>query len=87
MKYAFMTFSTPALTLAENFATAKRFGYDGIEPRLDAKHAHGVEVSCTSAERGAIRKQAREAGVALACLATSVRYADASTTDEMLRQT
>jgi sugar phosphate isomerase/epimerase len=76
MQYSFMTFSTPQLTLAEVLATARQHGYDGIEPRLDAGHMHGVEVARTAAERAAIRRQVEASGVKLACLATSLTYAD-----------
>ena len=87
MKYSFMSFSTPALSLPEMLAAAKRYGYDGIEPRLDGKHAHGVEVGTTGGQRALIRRQADEAGVAIACLATSLKYADPARTEEALRQT
>lgn len=87
MKYAFMSFSTPKLTFDEILAAARRFGYDGIEPRLDAKHEHGVEVAATPAQRATFRRKSGEAGVSIACLATSITYADPSKTDEMRRQT
>jgi sugar phosphate isomerase/epimerase len=87
MKYAFMTFSTPALGLPETLEIAGYYGYDGIEPRLDAQHAHGVEVNTTAAERNTIRHLVDGSDVALACLATSVTYANPDTTAEMIRQT
>jgi sugar phosphate isomerase/epimerase len=87
MKYAFMSFSTPTLGLIEMVQVAERYGYDGIEPRLDAGHAHGVEVSTTPEERAAIRRSFADTEVRLACLATSLRYADPSQTKDMLRQT
>ncbi|OPX25266.1 MAG: hypothetical protein B1H02_01895 [Candidatus Latescibacteria bacterium 4484_107] len=87
MKYSFMTFSTPDLSLSEVLEVAERYGYDGIEPRLDAKHAHGIEVETTSEQRAAIKQQAADAGIALACLATSLEYADPDQTEAMLRQT
>ena len=87
MKYAFMTFSTPELTLTEVLATARDYGYDGIEPRLDAKHRHGIEVAASAAERAAIRRQVAESGIALACLATSLSYADPAKTAVMLQET
>jgi sugar phosphate isomerase/epimerase len=87
MRYSFMSFSTPELSLAEILDVAKRYGYDGIEPRLDAKHAHGMEVHTTPAQRAAIRQQVADSGIALACLATSLRYADPGQTQDMLRQT
>ncbi len=87
MKYAFMTFSTPELSLAEVLAAAKRLGYDGVEPRLDADHGHGVEVAATAAEREAVKQAFADAGVAAACLATSCRYADPETHDAMVADT
>ena len=87
MNYSFMPFSTPQLSLAEVLQVAKRYGYNGIEPRLDAKHAHGIEVTATAAERAAFRKQAAASGIALACLATSLKYADPAAEAEMIRQT
>ena len=87
MKYSFMSFSTPALSFAEMLEVARRCGYDGVEPRLDAKHAHGAEVAAAAGERESIRKLAADQVVQIACLATSVKYADPADTDEMLRQT
>lgn len=76
MKYAFMSFSAPQLTLQELLAYARQTGYDGIEPRIDSKHAHGIELDTTAAQRQQIRKQAEASGVALCCIATSCKYAD-----------
>ena len=87
MKYSFMSFSTPALDLAGMLEVARKYGYDGIEPRLDSNHAHGIEVAATAAQRNAIRSQVQASGIALACLATSITYADPSRTDEMIGQT
>jgi len=87
VKYAFMTFSCPELTLAELFEVAKRYGYDGIEPRIVEGHAHGIEWEASSSQREAIRRQADESGVALACLATSCTYADPKTVDQNVEET
>lgn len=85
MIFSFMTFSTPALDLATVLATAKRYGYEAIEPRLDAKHGHGIEVACSASERAAIRKTVDRSGVALSCLATSCVLANPDTRDAMVR--
>ena len=87
MKYAFMTFSTPELSLVEALAVARRYGYDGIEPRLDDKHRHGVEVSASPGERQKIVAATQRYGVALACLATSCRYADPAALDAAVQET
>ncbi|MDH7602147.1 MAG: sugar phosphate isomerase/epimerase family protein [Armatimonadota bacterium] len=82
-----MSFSTPNLTFEEILDTAVAYGYDGVEPRLDSNHAHGVEVSATQEQRRRIRELAQRKRIAIACLATSVRYADPEKTQEMITQT
>ncbi len=79
MKLAFMSFSCPQLTLDEMLELAVELGYDGIEPRLDAGHAHGVETDAGADERREIRRKAESAGISLCCLATSLRYANPET--------
>ncbi len=76
MRYAFMTFSCPDLGLRNVLALARRLGYDGIEPRAAAKHAHGVEIDSPAAWRADARRAVAASGVALACIATSLKYAD-----------
>lgn len=73
-----MSFSAPGLTLSELCEVAHRYGYAGIEPRMDAGHAHGVEVALSLADRISHRERAERHGVALACLATSLKFADAT---------
>ncbi|MFO7974244.1 MAG: sugar phosphate isomerase/epimerase family protein [Candidatus Hydrogenedentota bacterium] len=87
MKYSFMSFSCPELTLEQMLDTAKRFGYDGIEPRIQANHAHGVEFDASDEERAEIRTTAQKAGIALCCVATSCRYADPETTEQHTEDT
>lgn len=76
MKYSFMTFSTPGLSLDDVLKKARHLGYDGIEPRVEANHGHGIELSTSPAERKEIRQKFQDSGIANACLATSVRYLD-----------
>lgn len=87
MKYAFMTFSTTELSLAQNLEVARKYGYDGIELRIDANHRHGVEVATRPEGRAAVRKQFADAGIAAACVATSLKYADPTQTTGMLEET
>ena len=86
MKYSFMSFSTPTLSLVEMIEVADRFGYDGIEPRLDCGHAHGIEVDLAVEQRLEIRDQVQASGIELACLATSLSFADPAATGQMVRQ-
>ena len=81
-----MSFSTPALDLAETLEVAGRYGYEGIEPRLDADHAHGIEVDTSAEAREAARSLAAESGIELCCLATSLTYADPAKAADMMEQ-
>ena len=87
MKYSFMSFSTPELSLDEMLALARRLGYDGIEPRLDAGHGHGVEVTASGAEREKVRQKAASSGITIACLATSCCFANPETREQTVSDT
>ncbi|MBN1639991.1 MAG: sugar phosphate isomerase/epimerase [Anaerolineae bacterium] len=87
MKYAFMSFSCPTLSLGEMLDVAQRYGYQGLEPRIDAGHAHGIELDTPPAQRRALAAQARDSGIDLCCVATSCRYADPTTTDHNVEVT
>ena len=87
MKYSFMSFSCPDLDLAEMLALAARLGYDGVEPRVAAKHKHLIELEASAADRAAAKATVAASGVPLSCLATSCRYADPETTGEHVEAT
>lgn len=87
MKYAFMTFSCPELTLDEVLATANRFGYDGVELRIQSGHKHGLDLDTSADIRRQAKSKAQAAGVALCCIATSCAYADPATADEKVQDT
>jgi sugar phosphate isomerase/epimerase len=87
LKYSFMSFSAPQLSLGELLTLAADLGYDAIEPRLASSHGHGIELESTAAQRQAIRAQAEASGVALCCLATSCKYADPTTAAKWVEET
>jgi len=87
MKYAFMSFSTPELSFTEMIDAAKRFGYDGVEIRIDSDHAHGLEPSIDKSLRQKAREQASEAGIEICCIATSSKFADPSNKEETQTET
>ena len=82
MRYAFMSFSCPEATLDDMIALAGRFGYDGLEPRISADHKHGLELDTPAETRSQALQKARDAGVALCCVATSCKFADPATADQ-----
>jgi sugar phosphate isomerase/epimerase len=74
------------MSLAEVLAAANKYGYAGIEPRTDAGHGHGVEVSASAEQRKQIKKAAADSGVAIACLATSCGFANPQTQKQVIEQ-
>ncbi len=74
MRISFMTFACPAWGLDEVLRVGARLGYDGVEPRLDSGHGHGVEVDLSPDCRRRVREQFAESGVAVGCLATSLQF-------------
>ena len=82
-----MTFSCPLLGLKELFETAKKYGYEGIEPRILCGHKHGIEPDASPAQRSEIKRQAVESGIALSCIATSCVYANPETAEQNVADT
>jgi sugar phosphate isomerase/epimerase len=88
MKYSFMTFSCPEWDLPTILKSAAKLGYHGLEPRAEADHKHGIELSLSAAERADVRRRFEDAGLAVGCVATSVRFstADAAERAKMREQ-
>ena len=40
MKFAFMSFSCPTLSLDAMLDLARRLGYAGVEPRVESRHGY-----------------------------------------------
>ena len=79
MKYSFMSFSCPELDLDGMLRIAAEYGYQGVEPRVESKHGHGLELDATAAFRAEAKAKAAASGIAFSCVATSCRYADPAT--------
>lgn len=87
MKFSFMSFSCPELNLDELLALVKKYGYDGVEPRISASHKHGLEFDATAEYRAQAKRKAEATGVPYSCIATSCRYADPATRNDMVADT
>lgn len=87
MRYAFMSFSCPELSLTKMLALARDLGYDAVEPRAGSNHAHGIELTASTAQRTVMRTQTQESGIDLCCLAVSCRYADPATVADQVDET
>jgi sugar phosphate isomerase/epimerase len=74
MKIGFMSSVCPKQTLPALIATAQSYGYEGLEFRVAWEHAHGIELDATEAQLAEARRQLADGGIAVSCLATSVRF-------------
>lgn len=76
MKYAFMSYSCPKLTIGEMVEAAIKYGYDGIEPRISGGHLHGIEAETPNETLRQIGRLVREKGLEICCIATPCLFAD-----------
>lgn len=83
MKPGFMSSVLPKRTLGELIGSAQRYGYEGIEFRLEWDHKHGIELDATDAQLWAARRMLADAGVAASCIATSVRFNSLDSADHL----
>ena len=72
---ATMTSVCPDWDLDEVVAGMKRHGYKGLEPRVEWGHASKIERDLDKAARTDVRRRFADEGLAICCIATSVRMA------------
>lgn len=77
MKIGFTSFTCPTWELASMISVARDLGYHGVELRIDARHAHGVEVTNSPEERAVVAEEFQLRGVELCCLSTSIQLVQA----------
>ena len=65
----------------------ERLGYDGIEPRIEASHNHGIEMDTSPEERKATAQRASDSPIDLCCVATSRRYSDPEAAERQVADT
>jgi len=75
IKLATMTSVCPDWTLEETIAAMKRYGYTGLEARVEWGHKSGIEADLTSAQRRDIRQRLEDEGLSCCCIATGARLA------------
>ena len=75
MTISFMTWVCPDWDLNQILTGAIRYDYDGVEPRAQVDHPHGVDITATKKERAGIKAQFADCGVLMSCIATSITYA------------
>lgn len=75
IKLATMSSVCPDWTLDETIAGMKRHGYSALEPRVEWKHAVGIEADLGAGQRDAIRRRMADEGLSICCIATGCRLA------------
>jgi sugar phosphate isomerase/epimerase len=78
-----MTWACPDWTLTEVLTGAIKYGYDAVEPRVEANQKHGIDLNTTKKERNQIKASFEDTGIACCCLATSRTF---SMADESARR-
>lgn len=84
MRYSFMSFSLPDATLAELIDAARSYGYEGLEPRIDGGHGHGVERGTDAGERRRMRDMLRAGGIDLPCVASGARLSNPASAPQQI---
>ncbi len=75
IKLATMTSVCPDMSLDEIISAMKKFGYQGLEARVEWKHRAGIEADLSADERKRIRERFAEENLSLCCVATSCKLA------------
>ncbi len=78
IKLAFLSSTCPEWTFEQMVDGAKRYGYEGIDLRVEWGHRHGIELDTPAERRRQARRYAEEQGIAISCLAISARFARAT---------
>jgi sugar phosphate isomerase/epimerase len=60
--------------LPKLIAEARRLGFAALELRADARHAHGVELELSKAQRREVRDRVEDAYLEIACIGTGNRF-------------
>ena len=83
MRPGFMSSVFPKQTLGELIGTAQRYGYEGIEFRVEWGHRHGIELDATEAQLEDARRVLADGGIAASCIATSVKFNSLDAADHL----
>lgn len=63
----------PRQTLPELIGTAKEYGYEGLEFRVEWDHGHGVELTSSVDDLAAAQGMLEDSGIEATCIATGVK--------------
>ncbi len=73
-KISYMTWVAPEWDVEKLIEGARKYGYNGVELRVEAGHAHGLELDTSPDTLARVRSTFTQAGVEISCVATSLRF-------------
>ncbi len=73
-KASYMTWVAPEWDVARLIDGARKYGYNGVEIRTEAGHAHGLELDAPPETLARVRSAFTQSGVEISCIATSLRF-------------
>ena len=85
MKFSFMSFSTPDLTLKDTICKAKKLGYDGIEVRINSNHKHNVQTDMTQEQIKETISILTDTDFSICCIATSCVFCNPETIEKNIQ--
>jgi len=74
MKLSFMTWVCPEWTVEGIIDGARKYGYEGVEIRVQSNQKHGIDVDTDPHVVSEAVSRFRDAGVDLPCVATSFKF-------------
>ncbi len=74
MKLGFMSSMAQDKTLPELIALAEKYHFQAVEFRPEWDHAHGVELSMSTAQRKEARKMFADSGISISAISPGVRF-------------
>jgi len=74
MKLGFMSSMAQDKTVPELIDMAKKYGFQTVEFRPEWKHAHGIELSMTKAQRKEARNRFADSGIEISAISPGVKF-------------
>ncbi|HEX2035389.1 MAG TPA: sugar phosphate isomerase/epimerase family protein [Chloroflexota bacterium] len=78
VKLAFLSSTCPEWTFEQMVDAAVKYGYEGVDLRVEWGHNHGLELESSDEARHEARSYAAAQGIAISCIAISARFARAT---------
>lgn len=77
MKLSFMTWACPDWDITQIITGAIRYGYDGVEPRVECKQRHRIDLDMRKKDLKEVGRQFADCALDISCVATSRTYSSA----------